>query len=260
MILNPKTIGSMYWSLGKMKLKTTDQVFKDLEKIIFEFFEEFDIQTINMIFGTKFYTLNRTHDLIPLLEKFIANYDYREFKVEDLPHITSLIQLGAIRTNRRSLYYEQQKQLILKMTDTFFDLRAQVGSHKYMNGSAIAYVIYAHSKLSLFNDLGKLSGLFENFLMHAAKTPSKQISWVLYAATKLERENPFQAEINTRNLAKKLIIPLRRKVKTMHPQTADLVQNCLKEMDMHDTDLHEKFEKYKKLPKHDPRIGSRRWG
>lgn len=146
------------------------------------------------------------------------------------------------------------------MTKTFFDLRSQLGSHKYIDGRGVACIIYAHSKLSLFNDLDMMKELFDYFQPLAISTPAKQVSWVLQAVTKLERENSFQAEINTKNVAKNLIIPLRKKVKHMHPQTADLIQNCMAELGLTDTILHEKFDKFKKLPKYDPRIGSGRWG
>jgi len=156
MVMNPKTIGIMYWSLGKLKVDPTDQVFKDLEKIILEFFDEFDIKTINNIFGTKFYTLNRTHDIAPMLVKFQQGYHLRELKPDDFPHITSIIQLCALRTNKRSVYYEEQKAVILDLTKSFFHLKNLIGARKYMSGNSVACVIYAHSKLSLFHELGTL--------------------------------------------------------------------------------------------------------
>ena len=63
MVVSAQSIGNIYWSFAELGMHKSDSMFKLLEKVIFEYIDEFNLQSLCNIYHARLTKLNNKKNI-----------------------------------------------------------------------------------------------------------------------------------------------------------------------------------------------------
>ena len=125
------TISTLYWGLASLKRSPRSNVFKELEKSIIEYADEFSLQSLSNIFRTKAVVM-KSDEVQPLIDSFYKTIENRQLSHEDLLSLKIIIySIGQIKTKDQNKI-DSYKKFVNDLANYYINWAKERTSWRYV--------------------------------------------------------------------------------------------------------------------------------